>query len=56
VALNVAMDLAPFGRIDPCGYAGLPTVDLATLGIDVSWDEAAALLAQRLSLHLRVPE
>jgi lipoyl(octanoyl) transferase len=23
VALNVAMDLEPFSRIDPCGYAGL---------------------------------
>ena len=31
VALNVAMDLEPFARIDPCGYAGLATVDLATL-------------------------
>lgn len=32
VALNVAMDLAPFRGIDPCGYRGLDTVDLATLG------------------------
>src|SRR5436309_9736162 len=28
VALNVAMDLQPFGWVDPCGYAGLRTVDL----------------------------
>jgi lipoyl(octanoyl) transferase len=49
VALNVAMDLEPFTRIDPCGYAGLRTVDLRTLGIDASWDEAA----DRLSLHLQ---
>ena len=33
VALNVAMDLQPFGWVDPCGYAGLRTVDLATLGV-----------------------
>ena len=33
VALNVAMDLAPFALINPCGYAGLTTVDLATLGV-----------------------
>ena len=33
VALNVAMDLEPFTRIDPCGYAGLQTVDLRTLGV-----------------------
>ena len=30
MALNVAMDLEPFSRIDPCGYAGLQTVDLRT--------------------------
>jgi lipoyl(octanoyl) transferase len=29
VALNVAMDLAPFGRINPCGYAGQAVTDLA---------------------------
>ena len=33
LALNVAMDLEPFARINPCGYAGLRTVDLATLGV-----------------------
>jgi len=35
LALNVAMDLAPFAGINPCGYAGLTVTDLATLcGID----------------------
>lgn len=48
VALNVAMDLEPFGRIDPCGYAGLATVDLARLGVQTTWGEAADRLAQRL--------
>lgn len=48
VALNVAMDLEPFSRIDPCGYAGLATVDLARLGVPASWNEAADRLAQRL--------
>ena len=28
VALNVAMDLEPFSRIDPCGYPGLQVTDL----------------------------
>jgi lipoyl(octanoyl) transferase len=32
LALNVAMDLAPFARINPCGYAGLEMTDLARLG------------------------
>ncbi len=48
VALNVAMDLEPFSRIDPCGYAGLATVDLARLGIDTTWRDAADRLAARL--------
>ena len=47
-ALNVAMDLEPFSRIDPCGYAGLQTVDLASCGVSVSWDEVAQRWAQRL--------
>lgn len=31
LSLNVAMDLSPFGRIHPCGYQGLETIDLAGL-------------------------
>ena len=52
VALNVAMDLQPFWRINPCGYAGLQTVDLSTIGVAVSWDEAAQVLSQQLSATL----
>jgi lipoyl(octanoyl) transferase len=48
LALNVAMDLAPYTRIDPCGYRGQPVTDLATLGVrrrvtDVGADLAAVL-------------
>jgi len=32
LALNVDMDLAPFARINPCGYAGLQMTQLAALG------------------------
>jgi lipoyl(octanoyl) transferase len=49
VALNVAMDLQPFGRINPCGYAGLKTVDLATLGVVADWATVADALGRRLS-------
>jgi lipoyl(octanoyl) transferase len=48
VALNVAMDLRPFGRINPCGYAGLETVDLATLGVVADWATVADVLGRRL--------
>lgn len=49
LALNVAMDLEPFGRINPCGYPGLRTVDLRALGVDVRWDDAARELAAQLT-------
>ncbi len=52
VALNVAMDLEPFARINPCGYAGLQTVDLSTIGVHTTWEEAARVLAQHLSTRL----
>jgi lipoyl(octanoyl) transferase len=35
LSLNVSMDLEPFGRIDPCGYAGLPVTQLKDVGIDL---------------------
>ena len=52
VALNVAMDLEPFGRINPCGYAGLQTVDLSTIGVQVAWQDAADVLSQKLVTYL----
>ncbi len=52
VALNVAMDLEPFSRINPCGYAGLQTTDLSTIGISASWQEAADVLGQKLVTYL----
>jgi lipoyl(octanoyl) transferase len=52
VSLNVAMDLSPYDRINPCGYAGLRTVDLATLGAPAEPAAVAAVLAERLMAHL----
>lgn len=52
VALNVAMDLEPYSRINPCGYANLRTVDLSTIGVHTTWDEAAQVLSQQLSARL----
>lgn len=51
-ALNVAMDLEPFHRINPCGYAGLQTVDLSTIGVQTTWDDAAKVLGQQLGIRL----
>ena len=52
VALNVSMDLEPYSRINPCGYAGLKTIDLSTIGLSVAWSEAAQLLGQKLATYL----
>lgn len=52
LALNVQMDLAPFARINPCGYAGLRTVDLSTIGVVVPWDDVARLLERHLQALL----
>jgi lipoyl(octanoyl) transferase len=49
LALNVATDLEAFGRIHPCGYEGLKTVDMQTLGIKDNGD----IISQRLLEHLQ---
>jgi lipoyl(octanoyl) transferase len=51
-ALNVAMDLEPFERINPCGYSNLKTVDLSTIGLQLTWADAAHVLSQKLVAHL----
>lgn len=52
LAVNVDMELEPFGRINPCGYAGLRTVDLRSLGVPARPSEVALRLAQRLETLL----
>jgi len=49
LALNVATDLDAFGRIHPCGYEGLKTVDMQTLGIK----DNIGTISQRLLEHLQ---
>ena len=49
LALNVAMDLEPFARINPCGFAGLEVVDLARLGVEMSVEEAGYAVARELT-------
>jgi lipoyl(octanoyl) transferase len=57
VALNVHMDLAPFERIDPCGYAGLEVTQTRDLGIPWSvrkaGDRFAAAFARQFAYEAR---
>lgn len=48
VALNVHMDLAPFLGINPCGYAGLATVDMAACGARADLEAVGQRMAERL--------
>lgn len=52
VALNVAMDLQPFTWINPCGYTGLQAIDMKTMGLDLSIQEAHSALADALLRQL----
>lgn len=52
LALNVAMDLAPYSRINPCGYAGLQTVDLSTIGVEASVADVRRVLTHYLGTLL----
>jgi lipoyl(octanoyl) transferase len=53
LALNVAMDLAPFRDIDPCGYAGLQVTQLTALGAAASAADVADRLAASIDAALR---
>lgn len=53
VALNVDMDLEPFSRINPCGYEGLATVDMRTLGAKATLADVQQDLAHYLSQRLK---
>ncbi|NMM29217.1 MAG: lipoyl(octanoyl) transferase LipB [Glaciimonas sp.] len=52
VALNVAMDLTPFSWINPCGYAGLKTVDMRSQGAHTPLQEVQSALAHALIKNL----
>lgn len=52
MALNVDVDLEPFTRINPCGYAELEMTDLHRLGIDLQLEETSRKLLPHFLRHL----
>jgi lipoyl(octanoyl) transferase len=52
LALNVDMDLEPFARINPCGYAGLRMTQMRELIGPVAMDEVSDRLRAQLVKHL----
>lgn len=55
LALNVKMDLSPYEGINPCGYEGLKTIDMCTLGLDVSVPVVQEVLVDSLVQLLENP-
>ncbi|MNF98154.1 Octanoyltransferase [compost metagenome] len=56
LALNVDMDLAPFRRINPCGYAGLAMTQLRDQAGSIELSEVRARLRGQLVKHLDYAE
>lgn len=52
LSLNVAMEMEPFGRINPCGHSGLAMTQMAALCENPTVETVGAELAQRLQLAL----
>lgn len=52
IALNVEMDLEPFGRINPCGYEDLEITQIADL-IDSGHKVDIEAISQQLLSHLK---
>jgi len=52
MALNVDLDLEPFSRINPCGFAGLEMTDLARLGVRGDLASVASMLEVHLLRRL----
>jgi lipoyl(octanoyl) transferase len=51
LAFNIAMDLSPFHRINPCGYAGLQVTSMSDLGGPSSLDAVKRVLLERMAVH-----
>lgn len=49
LAFNIAMDLEPFGRINPCGYAGLQVTSMLDLGGPSGMDAVKPVLLDELA-------
>ena len=54
MALNVDIDLEPFSRINPCGYAELQMTDLKRLGIDLTLEDSSKKLLPHFLRHLNL--
>src|SRR5690606_2634605 len=52
LAFNIAMDLEPFSRINPCGYVGMQVASVADFGGPSGLDEAGPVLLEQMARQL----
>lgn len=52
VSFNIEMDLSPFARINPCGFAGMAVTDCRQLGIRLSMQQAQTAFSEALTAEL----
>ena len=55
MALNVNVELEPFTRINPCGFAELEMTDLHRLGIDLQLEQTSEKLLPHFLRHVGLP-
>lgn len=55
LALNIAMDLTPFLRINPCGYAGMEMTQVKHFTPDANMDKIRPMLISHLLAQLNNP-
>jgi lipoyl(octanoyl) transferase len=53
VSFNIDMDLTPFSYINPCGYAGMEVIDLRSLGISLSMEQAKQLFISAFQTQMQ---
>ena len=56
LALNIAMDLAPFLRINPCGYAGMEMTQVHAVRPDVTLPSLQPLLIENFARQLSITD
>ncbi len=52
ISFNIDMDLTPFARINPCGFAGMAVTDCRQLGIKLDMQQAKTALSEALMVQL----
>lgn len=53
LSFNIAMDLKPFSDINPCGYQGMEVIDLKTLGVEMTMEQAKKQFISAFEMQMR---